>query len=40
MHNLGIVRDPSEAALASYIKRMTGKDDLWFLVEWEKNVAL
>ncbi len=28
MHQLGIVRDPSESALASYARRMAGIDDL------------
>ena len=31
LHQLGIVRDPSEAALASYVKRMTGVAALQWL---------
>lgn len=31
MHAAGIVINPSEAALASYVKRMTGKDALQFI---------
>ena len=51
MHNAGIVRDPSEASLASYIKRLTGVEALqWLdakqasgvieaLKKWQQRVA-
>ncbi len=31
MHNQGIVRDPSEASLANYVKRLTGVEALQWL---------
>jgi phage gp16-like protein len=34
MHQLGIVRDPSESALASYARRMAGIDDLHWADGW------
>lgn len=34
MHEIGIVRDPSESALAGYARRMAGIDDLHWAYGW------
>lgn len=34
VHELGVVRDPSEAALARYVRRIGGTDDL----RWNRGV--
>jgi hypothetical protein len=39
MHDEGIVKNPSEAALASYVKRLTGVDRLeWLSTEQASSV--
>ncbi|NVN93242.1 MAG: DUF1018 domain-containing protein [Desulfuromonadales bacterium] len=39
LHNLGAVKDPSEKALCSFVKRMTRKDALQWLTDRDVTVV-